>query len=505
MVGVPGRSKGCHTCRRRKKGCDFGRPTCARCRHAGIDCGGYEPKRIFVHTDPASKMSKGKVLPNSPAAAVTGDGDSPVSPAPHPEVALSASLTRSADRIGSIATLWELQYLKEHAGELAKIVGINQFQDKPIFQQSPSLQQSLLAVCLASIGRQNRIEWITQRGRQLYGASIKTLSAALSRLPPSTPPSDAMLVTTRLLAFHELISGETIKGHHEVPAVHAWPTHRMGEVALLAARSPDTFVEGPSHDIFSDARFMCTVAATVTRQGTILSDPDWKTIPWSKRAKTARDLLIDIFVDLPLLLQQLDTILDCNDISLGKLLTERCLEHATACERSLAEWFETSAPDGWGITGCPNLDYNNPTRSDIRNAHLMCVFWTTYAQVLTVIRSLSSSPADDPYIPLILVCCQSIARMVPVFFVGEPEAGGYETIVSFPMFYALEGLILTEVHQTEVSADRLRLLDLFRKPAKGGGSLAQFVAALLGHSKVLQQTEAAKAVSAVAREEPLLP
>ena len=65
-----------------------------------------------------------------------------------------------------------------------------------------------------------------------------------------------------------------MKGHHQVPTVHAWPTHRMGEVALLAARSPDTFVEGPSHDMFSDARFMCVsslISCTSDRQGRFLT------------------------------------------------------------------------------------------------------------------------------------------------------------------------------------------------------------------------------------------
>ncbi|KAK0745764.1 hypothetical protein B0T18DRAFT_136726 [Schizothecium vesticola] len=500
MVGVPGRSKGCHACRRRKKGCDLGRPTCARCRQAGIDCDGYERKWIFVHTDPGSIISKLKVLPLPSTAASTVDGYAQALP---PEF---ASLARLADRIGCIATLWELQFPQEHACELATIVWVSKVQDEPIFQQSPCLQKAVLAVCLASIGKQHKTEWIIQHGLQLYGVAIKTLSAALSRLPSSTAPSDAMLVTTRVLAMHELISGGATKRHHHLPKIHAWPTHRMGELALLAARSPNTFVESPSHEMFSDARFMCTVAATVIRRGTILSNPDWKTIPWSKRTKTPRDLLLDIFVDLPSLLQQLDAIIDYNDISLSKILTGRCLEQATACERSLVEWLEFSAPEGWGMTGCPNLNYYNATPDSIRDAQLMCFFWTTYAQVLTVIQSLSSSLADantDSRNSTILVCCQSIARTVPVFFVREAEAVGCYTIISFPMFFALEGLIFTEA--PTVSADHLQLLDLFMKPARGGGSMAQFVVGMLDHSPVLQQTEAAKAVMTALAGEATLP
>ncbi|GKT93743.1 C6 zinc finger domain protein [Colletotrichum tofieldiae] len=54
MVGVPGRSKGCNTCRKRKKGC----------QKAGIDCAGYERKRIFVNvTHPVATSNSKAVVP----------------------------------------------------------------------------------------------------------------------------------------------------------------------------------------------------------------------------------------------------------------------------------------------------------------------------------------------------------------------------------------------------------------------------------------------------------
>jgi len=159
------------------------------------------------------------------------------------------------------------------------------------------------------------------------------------------------------------------------------------------------------------------------------------------------------------------------------------------------------------MTRYPNLNSYNATPDSIRDTQLMCFFWTTYAQVLTVIQSLSSSLADantNSRNSTILVCCQSIARTVPVFFVGEAEVVGCYTIISFPMFFALEGLIFTEA--PTVSEDHLQLLDLFMKPARGGGSLAQFVVGMLDHSPVLQQTKAAKAVmTALAGEASLLP
>ncbi|KAL9063061.1 MAG: hypothetical protein Q9157_008446 [Trypethelium eluteriae] len=49
MVGVPGKSKGCNTCRRRKIRCDLGKPTCDRCAQSGRECEGYERFPTFLN------------------------------------------------------------------------------------------------------------------------------------------------------------------------------------------------------------------------------------------------------------------------------------------------------------------------------------------------------------------------------------------------------------------------------------------------------------------------
>ena len=49
MVGVAGKSKGCSTCRKRKKGCDLARPNCGQCLKSGIVCGGYQRGLTIIH------------------------------------------------------------------------------------------------------------------------------------------------------------------------------------------------------------------------------------------------------------------------------------------------------------------------------------------------------------------------------------------------------------------------------------------------------------------------
>ncbi|EPE10372.1 fungal transcriptional regulatory protein [Ophiostoma piceae UAMH 11346] len=73
MVGVPGRSKACATCRRRKKGCDFQRPSCTQCLRAGLECGGYERGRIFVHTTQHRPSTLVSVRESTPTTGNTGN------------------------------------------------------------------------------------------------------------------------------------------------------------------------------------------------------------------------------------------------------------------------------------------------------------------------------------------------------------------------------------------------------------------------------------------------
>jgi Fungal Zn(2)-Cys(6) binuclear cluster domain len=58
MVGVPGRSKGCHTCRKRKIGCSQERPYCFNCIKSSRVCTGYQRDRVFIIKDLSTEANK---------------------------------------------------------------------------------------------------------------------------------------------------------------------------------------------------------------------------------------------------------------------------------------------------------------------------------------------------------------------------------------------------------------------------------------------------------------
>ncbi|TQV93790.1 C6 zinc finger domain-containing protein [Cordyceps javanica] len=51
MVGVPGRSKACNTCLKRKIKCDLAKPHCGNCAKSKRICGGYARKTAYVFSD----------------------------------------------------------------------------------------------------------------------------------------------------------------------------------------------------------------------------------------------------------------------------------------------------------------------------------------------------------------------------------------------------------------------------------------------------------------------
>ncbi|KAH6719104.1 hypothetical protein BKA61DRAFT_571144 [Leptodontidium sp. MPI-SDFR-AT-0119] len=49
MGGIPGTSKRCIICRRRKIKCDLQHPICIRCSRSWYQCGGYSTRTVYVH------------------------------------------------------------------------------------------------------------------------------------------------------------------------------------------------------------------------------------------------------------------------------------------------------------------------------------------------------------------------------------------------------------------------------------------------------------------------
>ncbi|KAK4223907.1 hypothetical protein QBC38DRAFT_548097 [Podospora fimiseda] len=457
MVGVAGRSKACLTCRRRRKGCDFQRPSCGHCQRLGLKCDGYERPTTFVYTDPTTgagiKMhlkEKNKLIP---------------SPPPVKTITIPNSLVKSAFKTNCLDVFWDI-YLpgynnpaisNERNGCISTVTWLINIPQLNMYSQNPFLEKAVMAVCLAGLGRRQSNRAMIEESIKAYSAAVRGMSFLLMNTTASAkPPDDAMVAATRCLSLYEVFYGPD--SHNKQHQALAWHRHRFGELALLSARKPEFQIDGISHQMFAEGRLSCTVASLATRKGTILSRPEWKEIPFSQHKKTSIDLLLDIFVDVPGFLEALDmteaarlaNLPDCEDRK------ARLFKESTAALENLSSWFEDSAPK-WDWKAHAND--TNPTTADITAAHNMCLFWAIELKLNGIIIDASLLPHKSPdaavkqqlrsqYFSQLLPKCEAIVQTAPIFFTQAAGIAGCQL--------ALLPLILTHRVLTVVGSDEAR-------------------------------------------------
>lgn len=77
--------------------------------------------------------------------------------------------------------------------------------------------------------------------------------------------------------------------------------HARGFERLIELRGPEAFTALPELMILERTRSSVIFAALVLRKRTILTKPEWKSVPWKFHPgrKTPKQMLLDIFADCP--------------------------------------------------------------------------------------------------------------------------------------------------------------------------------------------------------------
>ncbi|KAH6616849.1 hypothetical protein C7974DRAFT_465943 [Boeremia exigua] len=338
MVGVPGRSKGCATCRRRKKGCDLKRPTCGQCLQRQVYCEGYEPDRVFVTS---------KYLASPPARLKDCQG------ATLDLVAFSAStyqvllptLARTAFRTQSVESVFKLFPSPHDARGSLLIKQLSQVLASSNAREE-ALRQTIFALGLVTLGKESNDEVILYKGRALYGRALRELN---STLLSSRAQIESLLITTRLMGLFEILYGAD---ESACTQTQDWTSHAHGEVALIISRGAEAFTEGTAHALFTLARYSAVVIGIRSRKNIVFNEEAWKTIPWRGREKTASDTIVDILLELPEILEGLDNL---NHIPPDDCCNKTRLAIAEKCwtvHRSLIAWAVVNShliytPDTW--------------------------------------------------------------------------------------------------------------------------------------------------------------
>ncbi|KAH7121625.1 hypothetical protein EDB81DRAFT_230961 [Dactylonectria macrodidyma] len=276
MVGVPGRSKGCNTCRKRRVKCDETKPTCVRCTKGGFECLGYQRAQLWHHTSTAPFPEMTLPRPN--------EASQPFMPisrisSPPPELSLVAfqgdfcfSFMFSNFVWRSYGALWLDQAAQGKLGDLA-------------FDTTKALAQ-------ANFGRLNHKSNIELEGVIKYGNCLKTLAADLGRCMEC---SQDLLVPILVLMMQAASQADRIGAMF----------HLKGIARLLHISGPEAFQQQPYLNAFEAARATLLIAGLVGKQRLFLDDIKWRTVPWelNPASKTPQSELLDILVMIPSILQ----------------------------------------------------------------------------------------------------------------------------------------------------------------------------------------------------------
>ncbi|KAF1939939.1 hypothetical protein EJ02DRAFT_407614 [Clathrospora elynae] len=404
MVGIPGRSKGCATCRKRKKGCDLERPACGQCTERGMPCGGYDSDRIFIYQsgeksrpdaktgrNAASRKASSQPVPHSMQMV-------PVRTAPDPVLRNSRSnsapfmlpdgFIRSAysqKTIEAFLTMYNPKgVVRPTNTDLRDFVNI-----LPILStRDEALQMAVLAIGVTQLGITTGDHNLTLQGKSMYGKALKETAMALRS--PTRASSEALLIVPRVMAIFDMLFGTDADTTSQVKS---WLSHAEGELALILNRRPEAFADNDeAHLLFTSARYRLLAPAIRGRKATILNNEEWKTIPWKGRIKTPEDILIDIFCGMPELLEAIDK------LTYGTMSKERKLGlqvHTVArcwtLHFQLQAWVESESNEAY----TPEIN-DSTTPITFPNIDVACITVRYWITALLLYSSLDLASGIDP-------------------------------------------------------------------------------------------------------------
>lgn len=187
--GPPGR--GCEGCRKRKKKCDLGQPSCSRCLRYGIRCVGSGEK--------VYRFKNATITENAPVARTARPrGQAAQSLVRSPERPLGNELTRTAGAFISILGISDRQFAIQGFGPFLTDVP-RRLGKSPILNASAKAFSSAVT---AVFSKQTVVQALTD-----YGAALTCMRNALIADPSLTTKIETLCGVYLLLLSHNFTSG----------------------------------------------------------------------------------------------------------------------------------------------------------------------------------------------------------------------------------------------------------------------------------------------------------
>ncbi|KAH7135693.1 hypothetical protein B0J11DRAFT_167077 [Dendryphion nanum] len=484
MVGVPGRSKGCLTCRERRKRCDLQQPTCANCIRGRFVCGGYQREVIIVHVGIPGQGQSGRyrsrnprpprqssqlVVPTTPSAADHRIKD----------------LNRTALELGLFTAFWDLYYPKGTEKNVPTEVPIRDtirwgHSIQSMIPGSSLTRSALLALTVSELGQSKQDENMVHRGMELYGTSLARLACELKT--PSKITHTELAATCRLLALYEA------GGNSDSP--QNWLRHTEGLLKLIELQDPEIFSSPGNHEMFLEARYNALVIALTKRKANFISKPEWKTKPWNGRQKNTLDSIMDILVTMSEIIEDFDrALLDgtYNDNE-RNAIEEKCWN----LKAQLRAWYQEcvtvftpllSAEDAdcllEDIDGTPTEDLPDRLHKySLASLYTIVLYWTANILLHDILGALPQSVAyttlaEEGFLDFGTIdstpFCTCIARSLR-YFIGKDAGLSAAVSMAFPVHVVAESIALkartnmNSYHYTDSREVEKILKDIKRAP-----------------------------------------
>ncbi|KAL8757472.1 MAG: hypothetical protein Q9199_002210 [Rusavskia elegans] len=483
MVGVPGRSKGCKTCRKRKKGCDLQQPACGKCIRGGLICEGYARQWTFIANEPVTRGDAIAVLARR-------------SPTKFPLTFLPDQLNRTAFETQSLSLFFDLYCpTKERLVPRSSTVGLDFRNWITVVQkldlEDAALRPALLAFCLARIGVSHNDQAVSEQAIKLYGTALKEMNLAIR--DGKRIHTDEILAAAKLMAHYEMFHGST------TPELKTrgtnWKAHTEGVIKLIQVRGPRGLDSENARLLFIDSRLSATVTAIVSRKPNFFATTAWRTLPFESKPKDVSDELHDIMATLPILLEEYDLIQACQNDGEAHRRRLRLFQQCQATDHTLRTWFadlssKLSSPLPSVIRtpaeqrSTPEHDCFSFEVSDHMLAITLALYWSTcmllYSLIEMIFNSLRSSGLAD--IPRRLPehvdphqSATSISRSIGYFIRPEMGIWGVQ-LVGFPLGVAFMYFLSSE--DANGDEERQRLGANIAAMSRMGLSLGTFLTSL---------------------------
>lgn len=314
MVGVPGKYKGCETCRRRRVKCDNARPFCRKCVDNGRECEGYERQMVFI----TATLEDGGRCSSHPPRQVGSSGKKAKSQSPpgeeRPQFFAEHPLRPSWTDLITLS--------RAGASQLFQIVAVNTGL-QGVFEDGSGKENFSLEAPAYSLPD---FPFYASGGElDIKGRCVVHLPSDLER---DRGPGNLCMY------LYEFGSAPLSPA-----SANRWPS-TADQTSGIKRRGPQSFMSFPAHHFFSRIYRPCAIsAALLSRNETFLATPEWMTVPWEHHEKSSLDRLFDILALVPSILARSDIILSEPFTQIRQHRVQDLLAHCLQVEHQLDEWY----------------------------------------------------------------------------------------------------------------------------------------------------------------------